>query len=105
MTDIISEIYDNDEIPEDLCRSIFIALSKKSGAVECELHRTISLMCHITKLRIIMERACSKNIPEIGIEQCGFVEDSGMGNAIFLVRMISERAIEKQRDVYIFFID
>ncbi|GFO41248.1 craniofacial development protein 2 [Plakobranchus ocellatus] len=36
-------------IPTDLSKSIFIALPKKPGATECELHRTISLMSHITK--------------------------------------------------------
>ena len=72
----MNEIYDTGEIPEDLCRSIFIALHKKPGEVECELHRTISLMIHITKLilRIIMERVCSRIRPEIGIEQCHLVE-------------------------------
>ena len=37
--------------------------------------------------------------------KCGFVQDAGTRNAIFMVRMISERAIEKQRDVYMCFID
>ena len=107
VTDIINEIYDTGEIPEYLCRSIFIALPKKLGAVECELHRTISLMIHITKLilRMIMERVHSRIRPEIGIEKFGFVEDAGMRNDIFMVRMISERAVEKQRDVYMCFID
>ena len=58
VTDIINEIYGTGEKQEDLSRSIFITLPKKQGAVECELHRTISLMSHITKLilRIIMEK-------------------------------------------------
>ena len=43
VTDIINEIQDTGEILEDLCRSIFIALPKKPGVVECELCRTISL--------------------------------------------------------------
>ena len=107
VTDIINEIYDNGEIPGGLCRSVFIALPRKAGAVECELHRTISMMSNITKLllRLIMERVYSRIRPEIGIEQCGFVEDTGMKNAIFMVRMISERAIVKQRDDYMYFID
>ena len=107
VTDIINEIYENGQIPEDLCRSVFIALPKKPGTVEYELHRSISLMSYIIKLilMIIMERACSRIRPEIGIEQCGFVEDASMQNAIFMVRMISERAIETQRDVYMCFID
>ena len=98
LTDIVNGIYDTGVIPEDLSRSIFIALPKKPGATECELHRTISLMSHMTKLilRIIMMRARSRIRPEIGREQCGFVEDSGTRNSIFMVRMISERAIEMQ---------
>ena len=78
MKDKMNKIYDTGEIPEYLCTSIFIALPKKPGAVECELHRTISLISHITKLiqRIIMERVQSRIRPEIGIEQCGFVEDT-----------------------------
>ena len=67
VTDIINEIYDTGEIPEDLHRSIFIALPKKPEAVECELHSTISLISHIIKLilSIIMDRACSRIRPEI----------------------------------------
>ncbi|XP_042884442.1 uncharacterized protein LOC122261026 [Penaeus japonicus] len=34
MTEIINEIYDSGEIPEELSKSIFIALPKKPGAIE-----------------------------------------------------------------------
>ena len=56
LTNILNEIYDTSEIPEDLTKSIFIAFPKNPGAIECELHRTISLMSYIAKilLRIIM---------------------------------------------------
>ena len=56
VTEVNNKIYNTGEIPEDLSKSIFIALPKRAGANECELHRTISLMSHITKLilRIIM---------------------------------------------------
>ena len=91
MTKVINEVSNTDEIPEDLSKSIFIALPKRAGANECELHRTIRLMSHITKftLRIIMNRARSSIRPEIGKEQCGFVQDSGTRNAIFMIRMLS----------------
>ena len=97
MTEKCNEIYDSGEIQDDLCQLVCIALQKKPGAVECELYRTISLMSHVIKilLRIIMARARRL---EIGKEQCGFVEDAGTRNAIFMVRMMSEGAIEKQRD-------
>ena len=53
-----------------------------------------------------MESVWSRIRPKIGIEQlrfveqCGFVEDTGARNTIFMVRIISKRAIEKQKDVY-----
>ena len=62
-----------------MLKSVFIALPKKAGATECELHRTISLMSHVTKilLRIVMMRVRNKIRPEIAEEQCGFVEGKG----------------------------
>jgi hypothetical protein len=107
LTDIINKIYDDGEFPEDLSKSIFIALPKKPGAVECEQHRTISLMSHVTKiiLRILLLRARTRITPEIGIEQFGFVQDAGTRNAIFVLRMITERAVEMQKDVFMCFID
>uniref|UniRef100_A0A3P8SQG9 Reverse transcriptase domain-containing protein n=1 Tax=Amphiprion percula TaxID=161767 RepID=A0A3P8SQG9_AMPPE len=50
VTEIMNQIYDSGEIPEDMEKSIFIALPKKPGAIDCELHRTISLMSHMTKI-------------------------------------------------------
>ena len=81
LTDFLNAIYDSGEIPSDLSKSIFIALPKKPGATECESHRTISLMSHITKilLKILMSRMRNKITPE---EQCGFVKDKGTRNAI-----------------------
>ena len=67
LTLILNEIYDSGEIPEDLSKSIFIALAKKPGAIECELHRTISLMSYTTKLflHVLMNRARNKLKSEI----------------------------------------
>ena len=83
------------KIPQDLSKSIFIALPKKPGTLECELHRTISLMSHITKviLRVIMMK------PEISQEQCGFVKRD------IHCRTLCERAIEVQHELYLCFID
>src|SRR5688572_6326517 len=79
VTEIVNEIYDSGDIPTDLSKSISISLPKKPGTIECEMYRTISLMSHITKLilRIIMMRTRNKLKPEIGKEQCGFLEDPG----------------------------
>ena len=39
--DLLNEIYNTGIIPEDMSKTIFIALPKKSGTTECELHCTI----------------------------------------------------------------
>ena len=56
ITNLLNQIYDSGEIPKEMCTSIFIMLPKKDGATECGMHRTISLMSHLTKLllRILM---------------------------------------------------
>ncbi|GFS03869.1 RNA-directed DNA polymerase from mobile element jockey-like [Elysia marginata] len=107
ITDLLNIIYDNGEIPEEMCKSVFIMLPKKEGATECSLHRTISLMSHLTKflLRIIMAGIRGKLRPEISNNQFGFVEDRGTRNVIFTLTMIIERAIEMKKDLYLCFID
>ncbi|GFR64021.1 endonuclease-reverse transcriptase [Elysia marginata] len=107
VTALLNSIYETGNIPADISKSIFVALPKKPGAVECEHHRTISLMSHITKilLRVIMMRVRNKIKPEIAAEQCGFVEGKGTTNAVFTLRVLIERALEVQKDVYLCFID
>ena len=104
---IMNKMYDTGKIPLSLSRSVFIALSKLSGTTECELHRTISLMSHITKLmlRILMLRIRRNIRPEISDVQCGFMEGKGTTNAIFIIRNMCEQSIEVQRDLYLCFID
>ncbi len=107
LTELLNEVYDTGDIPEDMSKSIFIALPKKPGATECGMHRTISLMSHITKilLKILLNRVKNKTDPEIGVEQCGFVKDTGTRNAIIMLRILSERAIQVNQDIYACFID
>ena len=107
ITILLNEIYDTGRIPKDMLKSVFVALSKKAGATECELHRTISIMSHVTKilLRIIMMRVRNKIRSEIAEELCGFVEGKGTSDAIFMLRTINKRTLEVQKEVYLCFID
>src|SRR5438552_6032646 len=100
-------MYNSSNIPEDLSKLIFIALPKKPGATECELHGTISLMSFVIKviLRILMQRMKNKISPEIDKTQCGFMNDTGTRNAIFILRNICERTIEVNMNLYLCFID
>ena len=107
ITTLANKIYDTGEIPESMCKSIFIALPKIQGTLECCKHRTISIMSQVTKiiLKIILKRIRTKIQPEISQEQYGFRPGKGTRNAIFTLRTIAERAIEVQKDLYVCFID
>lgn len=72
-----------------------MAFPKKLGVNGSELHRTTSLMSHITKLmkQILMNRGRSRIRPEIGHEQRGFVK---------MIRMISEKALQMQKELHLF---
>ncbi len=107
LTKMTNMIYDIGCFPEELNKSIFITIPKVAGTAKCEKHRTISLMSHVTKLvlQVIMNRIRSKTIQEVATEQYGFMPDKGTRNAIFVLRRLVERSIEKQKDVYACFID
>jgi hypothetical protein len=107
VTNFLNEIYKTGNIPKEMSQSIFIALPKKPGAIDCEMHRTISLMSHMTKLllRILMKRTRNKIRPEINDSQCGFVEGKGTTNAIYILRTLIERSLEVNKDLYLCFID
>ena len=107
ITKMLNTIYDTGEIPKEMLQSIFIVLPKKQGATECEQHRTISLMSHMTKilLRIIMKRIRNKVFTEIADNQCRFIEGKGTANAIYILRQIIERTLEVNKDLHVCFID
>ncbi|XP_063600637.1 uncharacterized protein LOC134776815 [Penaeus indicus] len=50
VTKLLNSIYDTGNIPDDLKKSVFIALPQKPGTVEYDQHRTKSLMSHLTKV-------------------------------------------------------
>ena len=64
-------------------------------------------MSQLSKIicRVIMNRIRNKINFEISEEQYGFRKGKGTTNAIFNMRMISERAVEMQKVVYLCFID
>ena len=91
-------VYNHGYFPEELNKSIFITLPKISGTTKCEKHRTISLKLI---LRLVMNRVRCRTLQEIAPEQYGFMPDKGTRNAIFLLIRMSERAIEKQKDIHV----
>ena len=87
--------------------SEFIVIPKKEGAVECDNHRTISIMNQVAKivLKVINERLKRKVEETVDKAQFGFRKGKGTRNAIFVLKTIMERRIEKQNDLFLCFVD
>jgi len=54
------------QIPSEMLKSVLIAIPKKSKTLDCENHRTISLMAHTLKLflKIILRCIRRKILPQ-----------------------------------------
>ena len=107
ITEIANIIYDNGEVTTHMCKSIFIAIPKIQGTLECEKHRTINIMSQITKilLWVFLERIGNKIKPQISEEQYGFVKGKGTRNAVFTLRMVIEKTLETDKELYLCFVD
>ena len=104
ITNLANMMYSEGRFPEQIyVKSIFITIPKVKGTAKCGKHRTIS----VTKLvlRVIMNIITGRTLSEISEVQYGFMPDRGTRNAIFVLRRLVERMIEKQKDVYVCFID
>ena len=107
ITNLANTIYSTGQVPENMKESEFLVIPKKNGAVECGKHRTISIMSQVAKiiLKVLDERLKSKVDEGVDKAQFGFRKGLGTRNATFMLRTVMERAIEKQKDVYMCFID
>ena len=104
-TDLANKIYRTGNIPERMEESQFIVIPKTEGAAECGKHRIISILNQMAKitLKVIDNRCKSKVKKHVDGAKFCFRRNKGTGNAIFVLKRIIERAIEKQKDFYGFF--
>ena len=107
VTRLINRIYTSGYIPEDFRRSIFVPLPKVNKAQDCNEFRTIALISHTSKilLHLIKKRITPIIERQIGESQMGFRKGKGTRDAIFQLRMISERVIQMGKRVYLCFVD
>src|SRR2546425_12581233 len=99
MTRLINKIYKSGYIPEDFSESMFVPIPKVSKAQECGDFRTIALISHASKilLHLIKRRITPVIERQVGDSQMGFRNGKGTRDAIFQLRMISERRSEERR--------
>src|SRR5215475_3063302 len=77
-------MYETGKWPTDFTRLVFIPLQKKDNAVDCEDHRTISLICHASKimLKVLTRQIEAKAKDYISRGQFGFRSGVGTRDAI-----------------------
>src|SRR5437899_2876585 len=100
MTRLINKIYKSGNIPEDFRESIFVPIPKVSKAQDCGDFRTIALISHASKvlLHLIKRRITPIIERQLGDSQMGFRKGKGTRDAIFQLRMISERITQMNRE-------
>lgn len=104
---ICHDIYKTGEWPSDYTKISMITIPKKPRTTKCSEHRTISLVCHASKimLRIEARRLRSKAEEYIRNDQFGFRSGCGTREAVGCMRMMSERVLEFDEDMFVCFID
>ena len=107
LTELCQEMYEKGVWPEDFTRIVMIPIEKKVNAMECEDHRTISLISHASKimLKVLTRRIEAKAKDFISRSQFGFRRGCGTRDAIGVMRVVCERSLEHWNDVYICFVD
>ena len=101
-------IWKRKEWPTDWKKSVYVPIfNKKGDEKECGNYRTIALISHASKvlLRVIQRRLEIFLIPELPIDQAGFRRGRITRDHVANLRSMMEKARERQRDLYMCFID
>ena len=96
LVQICQQIYNKGFWPKVFLKTVMIPIEKKIGATDCSDFRTISLICHASKivLGILKKRITSKVDEYLGEDQYGFHRGSGSSEAIAAMRIICESSLE-----------
>ena len=107
MRKLINTIYENGEWPKDFTEVTMIALKKKPQATKYNDHRTISLIAHTAKIvaKILRRRVERKIEDVLGKDQFGFRRGKGTMDASGMLRIISERTLEIDKEISVTFIE
>ena len=96
MTDVCNAVMTEGNIPSDWCKSWMVTVFKGKGdALECGSYRGIKLLEHGMKVfERVLEARLRRNVI-IDDMQFGFMPGRGTTDAIFIVRQLQERYLEK----------
>lgn len=107
LRDIINQAWKSGEVPADWKIAIIVPIHKKGDIKDCNNYRGISLLSVVSKLyeRILESRLRDIIEPKLEQEQAGFRPGYSTQDHIFTIRQISEKLLERNRDMYVCFID
>ena len=107
LTTICNKIWQTGEWPTPWIQSLVIILPKKGNLQQCQNYRTISLISHPSKvmLKIILNRLRPQAEKIIAEEQAGFRAGRSTKEQIFNLRILCEKYLQHQQDLYHVFID
>ena len=104
---ICNKIWKTGEWPTTWTQSLVITLPKKGNLQLCQNYRTISLISHPSKvmLKIILNRLQPQAEDIIAEEQAGFRAGRSTTEQIFNLRILGEKYLQHQQNLYHVFID
>ena len=107
LTHICQQIWETKQWPQKWTQSLIIPIPKKGNSRQCQNYRTISLICHASKvmLRIILNRLRNRAEEILSEEQAGFRPRRSTTEQIFNVRLLIEKHLQHQHNLYHNFID
>ncbi len=107
LTTICTNIWQTGEWQTPWTQSLVITLPKKGNLQQCQNYRTINLISHPSKvtLKIILNRLKPQAEKIIAEEQAGFRAGRNTTEQIFNLRILCEKYLQRQQDLYHVFID
>ena len=107
VTTIRNKIWQTGEWPTPWTQYLVITLPKKGNLQQCQNYRTISLISHPSRvmLKVTLNRIKPQAIKIIAEEQAGFRAGRNITEQIFSLRILCEKYLQHQQDLYHVFID
>jgi hypothetical protein len=106
LTKLFNQVWNEHKLPDDWRKSTIVPVYKRKGdTLNCANYRPIKLVEHSMKVleKIIVSRL--QNIIHIDEMQRGFVAGRSTMDAVFMVRQVQEKFLEKNRTLWLAFVD
>ncbi|KAL3506245.1 hypothetical protein ACH5RR_031627 [Cinchona calisaya] len=106
LTNLFNKMLKSRKMSDQWKKSTLIPIFKNKGDIQnCVNYRGIKLMSHMMKLweRVIERRL--RNETKVSNNQFGFMPGKSTTEAIYLLRKLTERYRDKEKDLHLIFID